>query len=246
MSQADIEKTTLPDWMITTEHYVPLKSSGTFAVKTMMDIGKVMSRLKTQKGHEKEKHLPALLKLIFLFVFIIAISVSRHRIVLMAAAAVILVYLCTWKARDLWGIIKSALAATVFALIIFLPAMIINPSGIANNIAVIVKVFLCVAALNIFNHTTQWNHITLALRKLHIPGIFVFTLDITLKYIVLLGNLITDLLTSMQLRSVGKHNKKYSSIGGVMGVTFIRGTEMNEQMYEAMRCRGFTDDYKGL
>ena len=68
-------------------------------------------------------------------------------------------------------------------------------------------------------------------------------MDITLKYIVLLGNLITDLLTSLQLRSVGKNNKKYSSIGGVMGVTFVRGTEMNRQMYEAMQCRGFTDDY---
>ena len=28
-----------------------------------------------------------------------------------------------------------------------------------------------------------------------------------------------------------------------MGVTFVRGTEMNRQMYEAMQCRGFTDDY---
>jgi cobalt/nickel transport system permease protein len=97
-----------------------------------------------------------------------------------------------------------------------------------------------------FNHTTQWNHITTALRKLHVPGIFIFTLDITLKYIVLLGKLIIDILTALKLRSVGKNNKKYQSIGGVMGVTFIRGTEMSREMYEAMRCRGFTDDYRGL
>ena len=35
-------------------------------------------------------------------------------------------------------------------------------------------------------------------------------------------------------------------VGGVMGVVFLRGTEMNRQMYEAMVCRGFTDDYEGL
>ena len=141
------------------------------------------------------------------------------------------------------NIMKAGCGASVLALIILLPAMFIQPSGIRNELLIVIKVFLSISTLSIFNHTTQWNHITGALRKLHIPGIFIFTLDITLKYIVLLGNLITDLLTSLQLRSVGKNNKKYSSIGGVMGVTFVRGTEMNRQMYEAMQCRGFTDDY---
>lgn len=141
------------------------------------------------------------------------------------------------------NIMKAGCGASVLALIILLPAMFIQPSGIRNELLVVIKVFFSISTLSIFNHTTQWNHITGALRKLHIPGIFIFTLDITLKYIVLLGNLITELLTSLQLRSVGKNNKKYSSIGGVMGVTFVRGTEMNRQMYEAMQCRGFTDDY---
>jgi cobalt/nickel transport system permease protein len=31
-----------------------------------------------------------------------------------------------------------------------------------------------------------------------------------------------------------------------MGITFVRGSEMNQQMYEAMQCRGFTGDYNGL
>ena len=73
--------------------------------------------------------------------------------------------------------------------------------------------------------------------------IFFINLNAIKQELPLLGNLITELLTSLQLRSVGKNNKKYSSIGGVMGVTFVRGTEMNRQMYEAMQCRGFTDDY---
>jgi hypothetical protein len=31
-----------------------------------------------------------------------------------------------------------------------------------------------------------------------------------------------------------------------MGVAFLRGAEMSQEMYEAMRCLGFADDYKGL
>jgi cobalt/nickel transport system permease protein len=100
--------------------------------------------------------------------------------------------------------------------------------------------------VNIFNHTTQWNHITGALKKLHIPSVFIFTLDITLKFIALLGTFTGELLTSLRIRSVGRNDKRYNSVGGVMGVTFIRGVEMSGEMYEAMRCRGFTDDYKGL
>ena len=236
----------LPEWMKKTDNYVPPKDGGTFAIKTIKTIGNVMSRLKVQAGHEKKRHIPAPVKLIGLFVMIVITSACQKRIVILAIAAVILAYLCTWPAKGLWGILKPPLAASALAFVLFLPAMVMNPAGIPNNLFVVAKVFLCVTMVTLFNHTTQWNHVTLALRKIHVPGIFVFTLDITLKYIVLLGNLIQDLLTSMQFRAVGKHDKKYSSIGGVMGVTFIRGTEMNEQMYEAMRCRGFTDDYRGL
>lgn len=122
----------------------------------------------------------------------------------MAYVAILLLYLCTWPARDILNIMKAGCGASVLALIILIPAMFIQPSGIRNELLIVIKVFFSISTLSIFNHTTQWNHITGALRKLHIPGIFIFTLDITLKYIVLLGNLITDLLTSLQLRSVGK------------------------------------------
>ena len=81
---------------------------------------------------------------------------------------------------------------------------------------------------------------------LTLPGTVIFIIDITFRYIALLGNLMQELLTAVSLRSVGRNDKKYNSVGGVMGVTFLRGTEMNKEMYEAMQCRGFTDDYEGL
>ena len=236
----------LPDWMIKEEEYIPLKGGNAFAVKSAKTIGKAMSRIKVQRGHEKGRPLPPLLKLLLTFTVILTLSIAQNRLIVMAAAACILMYLATWPAKDIAGIMKAATVAGAFTALILLPAVIINPVLMGNEILIVVKVFLSLITISIFNHTTQWNHITGALRQLHIPGIFVFTLDITLKYIVLLGNLIVDLLTSLQFRSVGKNNKKYTSVGGLMGVTFLRGTEMNRQMYEAMLCRGFTDDYKGL
>lgn len=236
----------LPNWMKETDNYIPAQDGGRFVVESMKSIGKSMSQIKVQKGHEKGRALPSLLKLCFMIAAILVISVTKNPLIVMAYAAFILLYLCTWPARDILNVFKAGIIAAVLAVIILLPAVIFNKELIRNELFIIAKVFLSVITVSIFNHTTQWNHVTGALRKLHVPGIFIFTLDITLKYIVVLGNLINDLLISMQLRSVGKNNKKYDSIGGVMGVTFIRGVEMNKQMYEAMQCRGFTDDYKGL
>jgi cobalt/nickel transport system permease protein len=236
----------MPEWMKKADTYVPPKDGGSFVVKTIKSLSTVMSRLKVQQGHEKKHALPALLKFFILLAGIIILSLSHNRLVILAFAALLQAYLCMWPAENILSIYKASLAASLLAFVLFLPAMVMNPQGIFNNLTIVLKVFLSLEMVSIFNHTTQWNHITGALRKLHVPGIFIFTLDITLKYTVLLGTFIGDILTSLKLRSVGKNNKKYQSVGGVMGVAFIRGAEMSQEMYEAMRCRGFTDDYKGL
>ena len=240
------EITALPEWMKETENFSPPSSGNQFAYKTIRAVSRTMAGIRIQKGHEKSRVIPAPVKLIFLIMFLILIALTRSVIVVMAFAAAILGYLCTWPGKDIIPILKTSCFSVFVTILIFAPAMIINPEGIRNNLFVIAKVFLSVSMLTIFNHTTQWNHITGALRKFHIPGIFVFTLDISLKFIVLLGNLINDILTSLVLRSVGKNKKKYASLGGTMGTAMIRGSEMGHQMYEAMLCRGFTDDYKGL
>ena len=156
-------------------------------------------------------------------------------------------WICVFvSAKGMPGILKTALFAGILAAILYTPAVIMDHGLLMNGIRLVVKVLICVTAVGLFGRTTQWNHVTAALRKFHIPGVVIFTIDITFRYIVLLGKLMEDLLTAVSLRSVGKNNKKYSSVGGVMGVTFLRGAEMNKEMYEAMQCRGFTDDYKGL
>ena len=236
----------MPEWLYKKEDYVPPKGGGTFAVKTIKSLGRIMERIQFQKGHEKEYALPALLKLVVLILLILFLSVSHHVMVMLLYFAILLAYICTWPSRDIPKVLNGAIAAAIFAALILLPAMILNKEGINNNLRLICKVFLTVAMLNIFNHTTQWNHITGALRKLLVPRILIFTLDITLRYIVLLGRFLNDVLTAYTLRAVGNHHGKYKSLGGVLGITFIKGANMSQEMYEAMRCRGFTDDYKEL
>ena len=236
----------LPEWLKKTEDYAPPLDGGAFLYKTLRSLGRVMSGLKAEAGKEGRFAFPAWLKLILMIALIILTSVAQSRLVIMACGAIVLVRLAMLPAEDMSGILKTALFAGLLAAVLYTPAVIMDHGILMNGIRVVIKVLICVTAVGLFGRTTQWNHVTAALRKFHIPGVVIFTIDITFRYIVLLGKLMEDLLTAVSLRSVGKNNKKYSSVGGVMGVTFLRGTEMNKEMYEAMQCRGFTDDYKGL
>ena len=216
----------LPIWMENTDSYVPPRGGGTFAVKTIRSISAAVGKLQFQQGRERKPFLPAAVRLLLLFALILLLSLSRHLLVLLACTAFAMMALAVLPPDRILSVWKSALAAALFAFLVLLPAMLLRPAGRGNNLIIIWKIFISVQMVSIF--------------------VFIFTIDISLKYIVLLGRLINDLLTSYLLRAVGKNKQKYTSVGGVMGVVFLRGTEMNRQMYEAMVCRGFTDDYEGL
>jgi len=67
---------------------------------------------------------------------------------------------------------------------------------------------------------------------------------ITLKYISILGEICVDILRAVSLRSVGKNPDKAKSFSGVLGITFLKSSEMAEEMYASMCCRGFTGEYQ--
>ncbi len=229
-----------------TEDYVPPADGGAFYYRTLKSLGGIMSRLRLESGREGRFSLPAGVRLLLMIALIILVSVTQNNLVIMAVGAAVLVRLAMMSAEDISAVVKAVLVAVIMAVVIFAPAVIMDPARLWNSLRVVAKILISVTLVGIFNRTTQWNHLTAVLRKAHIPGTVIFIIDITFRYIVLLGNLMQDLLTAVSLRSIGRNDKKYNSVGGVMGVTFLRGTEMNKEMYEAMQCRGFTDDYEGL
>ena len=236
----------IPGWLRETERFVPARDGSAFAVRTLRGLGSFLARLRVQQGRAGRLKIPAVVRLLLLLGFILTLSLARHPLLLLAVAALTLGRLCLLPARTLASVLKPALGAALLALILFLPAMVLRPAGAWNNLLVVGKVFLSVALVSAFNRETPWNEITGALRKLRVPGVFVFVLDLTLKYIVLLGRLIVDLLTARSLRAVGRDRRPWRSVGGVMGVTFLRSADLSRETWEAMTCRCFTDDYRGL
>lgn len=236
----------IPSWLTETDDYTPPKDSSAFVVRTLRSIGAAMARLRIQRGQTGRLRIPAVGKLLLLLTLLIAVSVLQNRLALLAITALLLGYLSFWPAARLWSVLRPALGAAALTLLLLLPAMLLRPSGMQNQLTVVWKVFLSLCAVGMFNRTTQWNDVTGALRRLHVPGVFVFTLDLTLKFIVRLGALLRDTLTALRLRAVGKNKRKYQSVGGVLGVTFLHASSLSRETYAAMVCRGYGGDEKEL
>jgi len=233
----------MPEWMQKDEIYSPETDKNSFIEKSILSLLGVISRI---KGQETTKNLnykiDANLKVIFTFLLVLLLSLSSSFSFVIVVNVYILVVLSFLDAEIIIKVFKISIIMAFFTFIMLLPAIIIG-SGNSSTL-LIMKVFATVAALNILTRTTRWNDITGALRFFHAPDLFILVLDITIKYILMLGEYALSMLYSLKMRSVGKNRRKYTSLSGIAGTMFIKSREMAEEMYSAMECRGFTGEYR--
>ena len=232
----------MPEWLTTPENYIPVKDKDAFVEKSILSVFGLLSRIRAQDQKLRDLFgVGAVFRVLFTLLLIVLISLSRQFAFVYVALAYLLVLLCFMPAKDIAAILKVGLVMTAFTFVILLPAALAG-----NNYSLTVippKVFATITAVGILSHATKWNHIITALRRFRVPNLIIFVFDITLKYIVLLGEFVLEMLRALKLRSVGRNTGKVTSLGGIAGITFLKSRIMAEEMYGAMECRGFTGDY---
>ena len=235
-----IETTTLPEWMTAPEGYSASKDSDGFLTKSTLSVLGVLSKIRETSGTGLKWASPA--GMIFtVLLLILLMAVSKNMIftyVVLAETLIASLFLCN---KALARSVKTSLSAMALSMLILLPAALTGSPR--TMLTVSVKVFVSVALLHLVSQTLPFNKITESLKAFHVPDLFIFTLDITLKYIVMLGDVCVDMLSALRLRSVGKNKEKGKSLSGVLGVTFLKSREMADEMYGAMTCRGFEGEY---
>lgn len=242
MNDNSIEPVDMPEWLLKDENYTPQNDKDTFVNKSILSFLSILSRIKTQDSNETGKYgVSAIFKVVFTFMLILLLSLSRSFIFVIIINVYLLVILSFMKEADIVKILKVSLVMTLFTFILLLPAAFWGNSF--STILITSKVFATITAVNILSHLTKWNSITSALKRFFVPDIFILVLDITIKYIVMLGDFALSMLYALKLRSVGKNKNKYTALSGIGGTIFIKSKEMAEDMYVAMECRGFTGEY---
>lgn len=233
----------MTEWLFREESYKPQSDRDTFINKSILSFLHLLSRMKSQgaAGTDIFK-VNAAIKCAAVFLLAILLSLSGSFAFAVVADVYVLVLLSLMRAEDITAILKVSFVMSFFTGLILLPSAFAGYGF--NSIMIIMKVFATVTAVNILSRSTRWHALTRALKRFFIPDIFILVLDITIKYIVMLGEFSLNMLYSLKLRSVGRNRSKYTSISGIAGTMFIKSREMSEDMYSAMACRGFTGEYK--
>lgn len=233
----------MPEWLLTNENYVPVKDKDTFINKSILSLFSLIARIRAQDSKPKDMfEVQAIFRVLFTLMLVVLISLSQGFTFVLIVLTYLLVILALMPAKDIVSILKVSIIMTLFTFVILLPSAFYGNSYSITMIPP--KVFATITAVNILSHATRWNNIISALKRFRIPDLIIFVLDITLKYIIMLGEFTLDMLFALKLRSVGRNREKVTSLSGVAGTMFIKSRIMAEEMYNAMACRGFTGEYK--
>ena len=230
----------VPQWMQQEEIYFPEKDHDGFIKKSLIKLLSLLSEFRNNAAL-KQSFFSTKAKLIATLFIIILECTATNMLFVYVVFAGMMVVLSTLSGKNIRKIIGSALPATAISALIVLPAFLMGNSNIM--VTVVLRVFISVTMIGIMSSTSPWNEITGSLKFFHLPDIFILTFDLTLKFIMILGDICTNMMTAIRLRSVGKNNNKESALSGVMGNTFLKSHQMSEELYSAMLCRGFDGTY---
>lgn len=231
----------IPSWLIEDENYKPKKDSSSFLNGSEKALMTILSKFKRNNINKKAKESNISLRLFGVLVLLILVSVSRNFSFVLFMITLVVVRLAMMQGEGIKQWLKGIFPALIFSAIILLPSLFIGSPK--TFLTILGKIFVSVSMVLILNINAGFNEITRALKSYHVPDIFIFTLDIAIKYIYILGEVCANMLTALRVRSIGKNTKKHSSAGGILSLVFIKSREYADITSKAMECRGFSGEY---
>lgn len=244
----------LPSWLTEQERYEPTGARHRVMQKNVLHLASLLERVRLGGGAHKGgsiidralSSVSAPVRLLGMLVCVLCVCLAQSPLYLMLMAAIALVLIAMRPVRGLRATFMPALAAAGFAVVLALPALLLGASAAIAMFKIALKTFVNVSLVLGVSWTLTWSRMSAALKMLHLPDEVIFTFDMALKHIEVLGRTTHDLCESVMLRSVGFAPAGFSrtdSLAGIMGMTFIKAMECSRAMDEAMLCRGFAGAY---
>jgi len=96
--------------------------------------------------------------------------------------------------------------------------------------------------------TTPWASILKAVRSLGVPQLYVQTLGMALRYLMLLSQIVEEMYTAKKSRTLraGKTRVERRWIAGQVGALFTRSMHLSSEVHRAMIARGYQGEVKIL
>lgn len=241
----------LPSWLAVEQRYEPAGARHRVMQKNVLHLASLLERVRLGGGaHEGGSMVDRALscvsapvRLVGMFVCVLCVCLTQSPLYLMLMVAIALVLVAVRPVRGLRGTFVPALGAAGLAVVL---ALLLDASAAGAMLKIALKTFINVSLVLGVSWTLTWSRMSAALKMLHLPDEVIFTFDMALKHIEVLGRTAHNLCESVMLRSVGRAPAGFSrtdSLAGIMGMTFIKAMECSRAMDEAMLCRGFAGAY---
>lgn len=196
--------------------------------------------------NDKKLQIRAGLRLFAVLYTILLCALSRNAVFTVTVLAVLLLRLSMLPAPAIRRVVSRTVLPVLFAALICLPAVFLGHPG--TMLTVSMKVLESVLLLSLLGEECSWKELTDALAVLHLPDVFILTLDMTVRFLVILGRLSVSLTESVELRSPADTARRWKqalrAAGGILGTTFLLSQRMAQQTSEAMELRGFEGEYR--
>lgn len=209
-------------------------------------IGRILNSDRNGSETGQPRILPVL-RLTVAFSCILLCALSGNAVFVIGVLAVELMRLALMPEDGMRHVLKLLVLPVLFTMLMLLPSAFMGHPR--TMLTVGLKVLESVLVLAVMNEDLSWKDITEAFHSLHAPQIFVLTLDMTVRYLVILGRYANEIMEAVWLRSAsgGAYRRKRDArVGGVLGTTFLKSQKMAAETAEAMECRGFTGEYRSF
>jgi cobalt/nickel transport system permease protein len=195
-------------------------------------------------------------KIIITFVFLIAvISFDRYQISGLIPFILYPVLMLSLSLTPIKPIFYRLIPALPFSLfgglsnVVFdhLPiltiGMITITGGMVSFVSILLKTVLTVTAVLILIATTPLPVISKQLARIGIPSLIVFLLIMTYRYISVLIEEVSTMVTAYTIRAPRQKFVKMKDMGSFIGHLLLRSMDRAERVFAAMKCRGFNGVY---
>jgi cobalt/nickel transport system permease protein len=226
--------------------YVARKDRDRYIGKTILALAGILSRMRRKNTDSTGfmHRINPVLKLAFTLLLVVFLSLSQKSDYIFLLCAYALLSLSLLHLGEIKRIAVVVLFGCSFTFIVLLPSFFAG--NITNTYILCLKVAGTLVLVNHLVTTTQWRRLSSALKFFFVPDIFILIFDVTILYIAVLGDSAVDTLRSLKLRSVGINREKHRSLTSIIGTLFLKSKDMAESMFEAMKCRGFSGEYKSV
>jgi cobalt/nickel transport system permease protein len=232
----------IPSWLQAPDHHTVHPDRDVFVDRSIRSFLGLLSRLRRAGPPAVgRQRIDARVLLVSVVLLVLLLSLSRSALFLGYTGALLLVALSLHRGEAILRVLKTSLPVALFTALVMLPLTL---EGAAQSLSRIpLKVFFSVVALRLLAENERWESVLAALRVVRVPRLFVLVLDLTTRYLVLLGERSLELAWALKLRSVGRNSRKAASMAGIVGTLLLASRRMAQETYAAMECRCFAGSY---